>query len=451
MRRLRLVAPALLAALVAAVLGMAPAHADTVGDEWGFVDLLNQARVQAGLAPLGVVAQVRDVARGWSGQMATSSTLAHNPNLVPQVQAAAPDWQRIGENVGMGPDVANIHAAFMNSSGHRANILGDYDYVGIGVVQSGDTTWVTEDFLKAPDGRATLTRVPVTRVASAATDATSVAVSQRYPNGQSDAVVVARNDLFPDALAGGVLAAVNHGPVLLTSPTTASPGIVQEAARVLKPGGAVYLLGGPNALSPAVEAAFASAGLRTQRLFGADRYQTAVVVAGVVNSTPSQVFLVSGVNFPDAMVAAPAAFLGRAPIVLTGPTSLAAPTAAYLATVSAARKTVIGGSAVISDAVASAAGAAERVAGTDRYETAVKVAQRWFNGPEQLSVATGLGFQDALAGSPLSAQTGTPLLLSSAVPTPATYNYAHAQVLVSGVVYGTSGSLPQSAANGLFG
>ena len=76
----------------------------------------------------------------------------------------------------------------------------------------------------------------------------------------------------------------------------------------------------------------------------------------------------------------------------------------------------------------------------------VKVAQRWFNGPEQLSVATGLGFQDALAGSPLSAQTGTPLLLSSAVPTPATYNYAHAQVLVSGVVYGTSGSLPQSAA-----
>jgi len=43
------------------------------------------------------------------------------------------------------------------------------------------------------------------------------------------------------------------------------------------------------------------------------------------------------------------------------------------------------------------------------------------------------------------------LLLSSAVPTPATFNYAHAQVLVSGIVYGTSGALPQSTASGLFG
>jgi len=163
------------------------------------------------------------------------------------------------------------------------------------------------------------------------------------------------------------------------------------------------------------------------------------------------VFLVSGVNFPDAMVSAPAAFLDRAPIVLTGPTSLATPTAAYLATVSGARKTVIGGTAVVSDAVAVSAGSAERVAGSDRYETAVKVAQRWFNGPQQLSVATGLGFQDALAGSPFSARTGTPLLLSSAVPTPETFDYAHSQALVGGIVYGTSGALPQSAASGLFG
>ena len=167
MRRIRSMVIVALVAMLAALLGIGPAHADTAGDEWTFVDLLNQARVQAGLAPLGVVSSVRDVARGWSGQMAGSNTLAHNPNLQAQLQAIAPDWQRIGENVGMGPDVATIHQAFMNSAGHRANILGDYNYVGIGVVQSGSTTWVTEDFLKAPDGRATVTRVPVTRVASA--------------------------------------------------------------------------------------------------------------------------------------------------------------------------------------------------------------------------------------------------------------------------------------------
>ena len=102
-----------LVAMLAALVGIGPAHADTAGDEWTFVDLLNQARVQAGLAPLGVVSSVRDVARGWSGQMAGSNTLAHNPNLQAQLQAIAPDWQRIGENVGDGPDAMALSSRLL--------------------------------------------------------------------------------------------------------------------------------------------------------------------------------------------------------------------------------------------------------------------------------------------------------------------------------------------------
>lgn len=46
--------------------------------------------------------------------------------------------------------VPHLHQAFMDSPGHRANILGDYNQVGIGVVVDGDTTWVTVNFLQGP-------------------------------------------------------------------------------------------------------------------------------------------------------------------------------------------------------------------------------------------------------------------------------------------------------------
>ena len=76
-----------------------------------------------------------------------------------------------------------------------------------------------------------------------------------FGDGQAGAVVLARSDAFPDALAGTPLAAAAHAPLLLTPPTGLDDRVRAEIARVLAPGGAVYLLGGPSALSPDVEQA----------------------------------------------------------------------------------------------------------------------------------------------------------------------------------------------------
>ena len=56
--------------------------------------------------------------------------MSHDPNLVANVARVVPDWRRVGENVGVGYDVTQLHNAFMGSSGHRANIMGDYNQVG---------------------------------------------------------------------------------------------------------------------------------------------------------------------------------------------------------------------------------------------------------------------------------------------------------------------------------
>src|SRR5438309_253533 len=109
-----------------------------------FVAKLNAARSAAGLRPYSVASDLTSVARQHSAQMASKQSLYHNPNLTSQVQ----NWQAVGENVGEGPTVSDVHAAFMHSPEHKANILDhDFTQVGVGVVvDKNGIIWVTEDF-----------------------------------------------------------------------------------------------------------------------------------------------------------------------------------------------------------------------------------------------------------------------------------------------------------------
>jgi hypothetical protein len=134
-----------------------------------FLGLLNQARTASGLAPVVRDGGLDGVARAWSNHMAaiylvtgdpvvkaTSpnncqvSSLCHRPDLVAAVGAVEPRWQLIGENIGVGGSVESLHSSLWASSGHRANILGNYNRVGIGVVVQGTRIWVTFDFLRGP-------------------------------------------------------------------------------------------------------------------------------------------------------------------------------------------------------------------------------------------------------------------------------------------------------------
>ena len=116
-----------------------------------FFASLNTARGGAGLAPLTADPALDVIANEWSGQMANENHLYHRPDHRVQIEARVTTaWTRIGENVGKGSDVPSLHAAFMASAGHRSNILGDYNRLGVGVVVRDDVIWVTFNFLKGP-------------------------------------------------------------------------------------------------------------------------------------------------------------------------------------------------------------------------------------------------------------------------------------------------------------
>ena len=147
--------------LAAAVMGLSVlvlgARAATAADpplETQFVSLINADRAHGGLPPLTVDPQLVAVARGWSDTLERAGSLSHNPDIEHEL----PDgWTRWGENVGTGPSVASLEAAFMASAEHRANILGAFTLVGVGVdVTTSGVVWVTVDFAALGPGVVTV-------------------------------------------------------------------------------------------------------------------------------------------------------------------------------------------------------------------------------------------------------------------------------------------------------
>ena len=143
---------AVLVALAASVALAPAASAGPVEDEGRIFQLHNQARAASGLAPFAYDSAAVGVARGWAEEMARSGSLRHNPNLVNAVNLyVTSSWTRLGENVGFASGPDQVHNAFMGSSAHRANILGDYNRVGIGAARDGaGRLWVTAVFIKGP-------------------------------------------------------------------------------------------------------------------------------------------------------------------------------------------------------------------------------------------------------------------------------------------------------------
>ena len=151
-RRLLVVVLAALVALAGTTAFASPASAGPVEDEAALFALTNTSRAQNGLAALAYDAAATGVARTWAQELARSGQLRHNPNLVANVDAFVTQaWTRVGENVGYAGSVEQVHNAYMNSAGHRANILGAYNRVGVGAARDGNNRlWTTVVFLQAP-------------------------------------------------------------------------------------------------------------------------------------------------------------------------------------------------------------------------------------------------------------------------------------------------------------
>ena len=136
-----------------------------------FVAALNELRRSKGLPTVVENRAVADQARAWSAHMGGQDRLYHardtgpgdgvepHQDYVTLISQTVPNWSRAAENVGVGTvrswctaeelrssvlaATDLLHDAFVRSSGHYANMVGDHNQVGIGVQFAGGKLWVT--------------------------------------------------------------------------------------------------------------------------------------------------------------------------------------------------------------------------------------------------------------------------------------------------------------------
>ncbi len=119
----------------------------------------NQARAANGAAPLQMAYDMVEPVRDWSEWMRFNE-FQHMPSS--RRQGILPDsWMTWGENIAMHswrdmPDCSTIHDMWMNSAGHRANILNpSFRFVAIGTYVDSSGWWATQLFFDASDYHAT--------------------------------------------------------------------------------------------------------------------------------------------------------------------------------------------------------------------------------------------------------------------------------------------------------
>lgn len=125
----------------------------STSDEQQALTLLNQDRVKNGLKALKSNSQLTALARTYAQDMINRGYFSHyNPegqSPFDRMNKAGISYKTAAENLAINASVTAAETAFMNSSGHRANILNaDYTDVGVGVARtSSGQVYVVQQFI----------------------------------------------------------------------------------------------------------------------------------------------------------------------------------------------------------------------------------------------------------------------------------------------------------------
>jgi len=183
-----------------------------------------------------------------------------------------------------------------------------------------------------------------------------IAQALYLPKGKP--VVISSGEKFPDALAISSFAAANGWPILLSKTDTLSQKIKEFITE--KQPSQIYITGGTAVMSSQLEEEVKALAplANIQRFAGDERCATAVQIAKAFAPAPSNIYVSSGLDFPDALVGSVLAAKNKAPIILVNPLSknISSEVSNYLAFTCAQKNniqlTFFGGTAVISSELA---------------------------------------------------------------------------------------------------
>ncbi len=290
-------------------------------------------------------------------------------------------------------------------------------YASIGSAEvDGNTMYL--NFVLLPQGGIYTHRVKGANRYETSVEAAKAAFGEDYDGD----VIMASGEVYADALVANGLVGLFDQPLVLNGKAKLDPAVKQYLKDVKAK--KVTIVGGFSTISPAVQGELEALGLSINRIAGANRYDTSVKVLQYFDkknnpeekTNDGEVFLASGENFADALVASVPSALYARPVLLTQKDVLPAPVKAAFenSNYDIQRVTIVGGTGSVSDLVASQVHVSrvERLKGQNRQLTSMAVADQYFMNAGQAIIVDGTDFADALAAGQLGWKIKAPILLS---------------------------------------
>lgn len=256
--------------------------------------------------------------------------------------------------------------------------------------------------------------IPSTRISGDNRFLTSFKLFEEGWTSSDYAVIVYGLD-YPDALCATPLAAKYDAPILLAEnrKLTEQKALIdilrQKAVKN------VFIIGGTGIIPSSFEKDLHDLGISSKRLGGANRYETSVKIAKELSSNTGEIALASGLGFADGLSVSAVAASRNMPVLLTEKDKLPKPVVDYIKTANINKSYIIGETGVISVNVAAALPNPERLGGANRYETNKAIFDKFkpYINLEELFMASGLNFPDALSGSALAAKNSSFVVLTA--------------------------------------
>ena len=303
------------------------------------------------------------------------------------------------------------------------------------------------------------------RVAGSDRYETAANISRQTYSSKASSAVIVSGETFADALSATPLASAANGPVLLIKKGVIPQTTWNEIQRILPAPQfnqyKLYVLGGEAVINKAQTDFLTAQGYDVVRLAGRDRMHTSVLAAMTADSLrgtkPGYAYIVNGFGFADGLAVGPLASIEKRNVLVTESGDLSQSVRDYVNgnIDTLAGVALIGGTSVIpqsiSDLFTSNGFGVTRIAGSNRYGTATKIAESIITGAptggKGIGLASGRNFPDALAAGPLLAFTKNALILDQPEGCKETLKYLQSaqNVIAGGFVFGGKNAVSSAA------
>ena len=282
-------------------------------------------------------------------------------------------------------------------------------------------------------------------------DTSSQIAKQGWSNG-SDSCILVYGGNYPDALSATPLAKKLNAPILLTENTSLTPITKQTIVDLNVKN--VTIIGGTGVLSSAIDTELQSMNINVTRIFGQTQYDTAIEIAKQFPS-PNELIVCTGEEFSDSLSISPVASIKQIPIILVPSDNMPSSVKNYINTNSAniTKSYIIGNTDIINDNVANQFPNVEKISGATKYDRNIAINQKFNNqfNSNNICLATGEQFPDALSGSSYASKISSPIILVNNATPNGTKNYYQQRLTNTDnvIVFGGTAVVPDSVIQGL--